>query len=408
MTPPAALLLLACAARAPEAPPAAAGPPAPQTLPSEGLEADLARTEAFFAGRPPFERPLDPGLSPVAGVGSGSAEACAACHAEIAAEWALSTHAHAWVDRQYQAEITKSGNRWLCLNCHTPLLAQQDLWPVGLQAGDVESPLLVPNPAFDAGLRDQGITCAACHVVNGVIHGPGLPDSAAPHPVEADPRLRGDAVCHRCHQAAATYEGKGFACSFRTAEEWAAGPWAAEGVGCVDCHMPRVERPAATGGPVRSVARHWWRGAGIPKVEGVHPPVEANPPGLGLRGAWSGGVVVVDAENARAGHMLPSGDPERRVVLELRFFAEDGSPVGEPWSHAFGQAWEWWPVARKVGDDRLGPREARRFEVPAPAGAARAELTATSRRMSDEAVAHHGLEGYPVALETHRVELRPR
>ena len=393
----------ACRPHAPPAPESASeDPPVPQVVASQGPDADLAATRAFQATRPPYERPLADGLTPPEGLSDLSAATCGACHAEIYAEWQVSTHALAWVDPQYQAEIGKSGNRWLCLNCHTPLLIQQDRWPVGLQGDDVEAPLLVDNARFDAALREEGITCASCHVRDGVIHGPGLADSAAPHPVEADPDFQSNAVCERCHQAVATYPGKGFVCTFDTGSEWAAGPYPAEGTGCVSCHMPTVTRPAGLGGPDRTVARHWWRGAGIPKLADVSPPPEANPPGLGLAAAWTDEGLVLTLQNANAGHRLPTGDPERWVQVDVRFEAA-GRPVGESWSTRVGQTWEWWPAPRKLGDNRLAPREERTERVPVPEGADTAVVVASSHRMTPETAAYHELGDYPLSVETHRL-----
>jgi len=378
----------------------------PVEVASEGLERDLQRVAAFHATRPTLETPLGVGREIPEGVGSLSAEQCAACHPQIAEEWRVSTHAAAWTDRQYQAEILKSGNRWLCLNCHTPLLVQQDVWPIGLVDGDVERPLLVPNAVFDADLRNEGITCAACHVREGVIHGPGLGGSP-PHPVAADPDFRSDALCLRCHQAVATYPGKDFVCTFETGAEWAAGPYKDEGVGCVDCHMPAIQRPAAVGGPVREVRRHWWRGAGIPKVAGVHPPLEANPPGLSLAAEWTDSALTLKAANARAGHKLPSGDPERWVQIDVVFVDADGGSVGTPWTARIGQEWVWYPVPEKRSDNRLAPREERSYSIATPAGATEARVEAWSHRMSEEAAAYHHLEDYPRSIRTHQLTLKP-
>ncbi|MCA9573482.1 MAG: hypothetical protein KC656_36855, partial [Myxococcales bacterium] len=210
----------------------------------------------------------------------------------------------------------------------------------------------------------------------GVIHGPGL-GGTPPHPVEADPDYRSAALCLRCHQATATYPGKSFTCTFDTGEEWKAGPYDDEGRTCVDCHMPPVTRPAALGGPDRTVARHWWRGAGIPKIAGRYPPPEANPYGLGLEVALEGRELVVTATNANAGHMLPTGDPERKVFVTTAF---DGTPAH---TEVFGQEWTWEPPT-KHGDTRLAPRESRVHRVPVPDGAKAAVVVARSERMSEE------------------------
>ncbi|MCP4803853.1 MAG: hypothetical protein GY884_00760 [Proteobacteria bacterium] len=385
------------------------------TVASEGLEADLAKAQAFYASRPEYEQPLGTGLTPVPGLPDLSADTCGACHTEIYDEWKVSTHAAAWTDPQLQAEMQKSENRWLCRNCHTPLLVAHEQWAVGLEDDDVERPLLVDNPSFDASLRDEGITCAACHVREGTIVGPGLatPDapSAAPHAVQADPDFTSEKVCTRCHQATATYPGKSFVCTFNTGEEWKAGPYDEEGTNCISCHMPPEDRPAANGGLERTVARHWWRGAGIAKHAGVHPPDEANPPGLELEAEWAdvGGVpkLTLTATNANAGHMLPTGDPERWVQLDVVFLDAGGETVGT-WDFRIGQTWEWHPLPKKLDDNRLAPRATRTFQIDVPVTAASAKVTASSHRMSPETVAYHDLGDYPISVVTHGLFVTPR
>ncbi len=362
--------------------------------------ADLATTLAFFETRPIPERPLGIGLKPVLGVENLSAEACGICHPEIAAEWKVSVHAQAWVDPQYQVEIAKGGNRWMCLNCHTPLLVQQDVWPSGLIDGDVDRPITAPNADYDAALRDEGITCSACHVRDGVVIGPGL-GGESPHPVQIDPTFRTGEMCNRCHQAELTYEGKSFICTFTTAAELAAGSWADEAT-CPSCHMPTISRAAALGGPVREVRRHWWKGAGIPKIPGSYPPDEANSPGIDVRGIW-GENLTIEMENARAGHMLPTGDPERWIAVGVRFRDDANREVGT-WDYRIGQRWEWNPTPVKLGDNRLAPREIRTKEVPIPAGAVSADIEVWSHRISDANAEYHDLGDYPRKVQTHKLK----
>ncbi len=402
-----AALLVACNRAPPERPPperpAAVEPARPRAVHRDGagLDADLAATRAFSATRPTEETPLDDGLLPVEGVGSTSAAVCGACHTEIYAEWQRSTHAAAWDDPQFQAEIQKSDNLWLCRNCHTPLRRQQPFWPVDLVDGDVEAPVLVPNPAFDEALMHEGITCAACHVRDGRIHGPGLPDDAAPHPVVADAGLRTEAICLRCHQAEREYPGKTFVCTFSTGKEWAASPQAAAGQTCQSCHMPAITRPAAVGGPERTVRRHWFKGAGIPKFAERAPPPDALPgPGLALEVGVRDEMLEITAINAGAGHHLPSGDPERWIAIEATFSGPDG-PLAPPATFRIGQEWTWHPAPRKLSDNRLTPGERRPLRAPIPAGATRVQVRATSHRMSEENARYHGLTGYPLSVVTH-------
>ncbi len=170
--------------------------------------------------------------------------------------------------------------------------------------------------------------------------------------------------------------------------------------------MPAVDRPAAVGGPVRRVARHWWRGAGIPKVIGSHPPAEANPPGLEVVPSWSGGAFSLALTNARAGHRLPSGDPERWIRVEVSFTSAGGT-VGTPYRHRIGQIWRWHPTPEKQSDNRLAPRETRVVSVDVPEGADAALVVVSSHRMSQENADYHELVDYPLSVETHRIEVVP-
>jgi len=170
--------------------------------------------------------------------------------------------------------------------------------------------------------------------------------------------------------------------------------------------MPPIDRPAATGGPVRRVARHWWQGAGIPKVEGSQLPAEAGPPGLGLTAALDGGALRVRMVNEHAGHLLPTGDPERWVQVDVRFLDGGSRPVGEASSWRIGQVWTWEPAPKKVSDNRLRQGEERSETIPVPPGATLALVEASSHRMSKENAAYHELLGrYPLSVTTHRLEV---
>ncbi len=348
----------------------------------------IVAAERFFATRPVYERPLDAGRAPADL--DLRASSCGACHPDAYAEWQVSTHAHAWKDPQLQAEMTKSENRWMCQNCHAPLMVQQAAWPSALVDGDVEKPVWVENPAFDEDLREEGITCAACHLRDGVIHGPtGVATSA--HETRADADFTGTGLCERCHEATATYPGKGFVCTFQTGTELAAGPYGQGGATCQMCHMPAVTRPDGT-----LAHRHWWPGGGIPKVAGVGPPADALPVGLRVAVAQEGAELRVDLVNAAAGHMLPTGDPERFYRVALTF------DTGASWEHRIGQTWEWWPEPKKLADNRIPPGTSRAERVPVPPGATAVELVVTRHRMTAEAAAFHHLDGYPTDAEVER------
>lgn len=346
---------------------------------------------------------------------SFSALACAGCHAEIAAEWAASTHAKAWTDPQFQAERKKDpAVAWLCDNCHTPLARQQA--ELSVDTGNPRAPVRRPNPDFDAALRDEGVTCLTCHWRPGGLAGVN-PDSRAPHPVVHDPTLRSEKTCTPCHQAEARVEAA-LVCAFDTGVSWQA---AGEQKTCPECHMPRVVRPMAAGGPVREGGRHLFLGSLMPK--GPQTPEEA---AIVASAQWQPGVALevggplkapVGAEvrlsvalrHDGAGHDVPTGDPERFLMLEGEVVAADGRVLTQL-RERIGQVWTWWPEARRLSDNRLRPGETRRFSLRFKqlTGGVEVRLRLTHHRITAENAARHALGGYPrmreVASRIFRVE----
>jgi len=367
----------------------------------------------FYATRPPFERPLAAQRVP-RGLSSLSSRECGRCHVAIYREWRQSVHAQAWSDLQFQAELGKQpGVRWLCVNCHTPLRNQIDSLVVALAAGDVERPTRRPNPVFDADLRDEGITCAACHVREGAVEGP-FGDPNAPHAVRMNPAFLSSELCLDCHQAVQAYPGKNFVCTFRTGDEWREGPLAAAGRVCQDCHMPAVQRPLVAGGIVRRVGRHSWIGSHLPKggesdlalwdslaaltSAGIALLADREPRVIaGDSAAWS-----VRAVNAFAGHRLPTGDPERSVTVALAVMSEQGDTLARL-EHLIAQRYQWWPEVKKLSDDRLAPGEEALVTIRyrTPRGPYRLVARAVNERISDANAGYHHLP----ALYTRRAEV---
>lgn len=341
---------------------------------------------------------------------------CGACHAEIYAEWRASIHAHAWTDRQFQGELSKDPEvSWLCLNCHTPAADQQA--ELAASTGQVRAPIRQKNPSFNAAWREEGLSCAACHVRDGAVLGP-YGDTVAPHPVRRDDSLRSAALCLSCHQAVARYEDA-LVCTFNTGTEWAE----AGKDTCQSCHMPAVTRALVAGGPSREGRRHLWLGSGIPK-DAIEPGEESFyqlfEPGadvlLSLPDAATPGdpvMGVLALTNARAGHMLPSGDPERYILATLEIYDGAGALLGRT-IYRIGQRWTWWPVANKLADNRLKPGETRviPFSFPMPQSGARVSMKVENYRISPENAAYHKLEGYPISAlvteETRAVRPAPR
>jgi len=388
-----------------------------------GLLLGLPMSPTPAIAGPSWEIPRVPALAHApAGVGSFSALVCAACHPDIAREWAASTHAHAFIDPQFQAERAKDpAVAWLCDNCHTPLARQQAL--LSTASGDVRRPTQQENPSFDATLREEGITCLTCHWRPEGIASVN-PDAQAPHALVFAPELKTEQTCTVCHQAVARLDDT-LVCTFDTGQEWRA---ASPGKTCVECHMPRVTRPMAVGGPVREGGRHLWPG-GLLSKRPLSPEEQALfadwKPGARVRLSLSAMVkpgeealVEVYLEHAGAGHRVPTGDPERFLLVIAEAVSADGRVLASL-QHRAGQSWTWWPVAKKTDDNRLSPGESRvmplRFTLP-EAPAARpvtVRVRLEHHRISAANAAHHTLrpEVYPfhriVQVETLTVDTAP-
>lgn len=309
--------------------------------------------------------------TPVPGIPGIRAEQCGVCHREIYEEWKTSYHAKAYVDPFFQAYWRKDQQIWICLNCHSPMEPQQPWKIAGLEGGDVTKPIRHPNPQYDPEFQLEGITCASCHVRDGVIEGP-FDDSNAPHPTRYSPRFRTTDICFTCHQVPSGpfqfYNGG--PCS--TFPEFEAGPYAKRGTICQDCHMPEVERAVAPGGPVRRGRRHLWRGGHDPEMvrravgAAVRPEHPRFTPG-------ERATVTLTMTNAGAGHAIPTGDPDRFFTIAFELRDRAGRVIESDVSTM--RRWiVWWPVIVEVYENRLRPLQSRdyafSFKVPNdPAGA---------------------------------------
>ena len=318
----------------------------------------------IFGIREDFSRAI-PYDKPVPGIPGIRAEQCGACHQAIYEEWKTSYHAQAYVDPFFQAYWKKDEHIWICLNCHTPMEPQQPWIIKGLKDGKVHKPIKVDNPNYDPEYQKEGISCATCHVRDGVIEGP-YEDSIAPHPTRFHPRFRTTDICFTCHQVPSGpfqfYEGG--PCS--TFPEFEGGPYFKQGMICQDCHMPAVERPIAEGGPVRHGRRHLWQGGHFPEMvqRAIRVEIHSDPsvfePGKETR-------IVLTLTNSGAGHKIPTGDPDRFFTVEFELKDAQGKVLKQQ-SHTMSRWIIWKPFIVEVYENRLVPLASRdysfRFRVP--------------------------------------------
>ena len=340
----------------------------------------MVRPLTIFVVSEAFERPIEETVP--TGLTSLSASACGRCHETIYQEWSESMHSQAWTDPYFQIDFVFDGSQQICLNCHTPLAAQQPDLVLGFRDREKFQPIVASNDAFDAELRDEGVTCAVCHVRDGAVIGP-YGNTNAPHPTRREPAMvDGLGTCVRCHVA--------------SGERWdtfyeipPCGTGAEMGgtdggsMDCTACHMPAVERPLVAGGVSRHGRMHLWRGGHDPDT---------------VRGALNVAVSLGDAQdgirtatvgltNTGTDHHLPTGTPDRHLSLAFRLRDQDGNILDEQ-DHILRRTILWRPFIVDLWDTRLVSNRRQRytFEFQTRAKPAPAELEITVRyHLLDEA-----------------------
>ncbi len=236
------------------------------------------------AGPRPYTDPLFPGgLAPVDAQGPRRAgvtpEDCGRCHGETHDQWAASGHARSWSDPRFAASWAHRPQRW-CQHCHGPLA----------QTPDDER-------------AARGVDCATCHLRDGVVLSGRPPSLRAriAHRTRHAPALGDERACAGCHEfnfperVAPTEPFRyGHEAMQATVSEWRASRAAAEGESCAGCHMP----------------------LGDHGVSGAHD--------LTLIQRTISADVRLDGDAARvtltatgAAHAVPTGDPWRRLLVEL-------------------------------------------------------------------------------------------
>ena len=210
-----------------------------------------------------------------------SSEQCRACHAEVYREWEDSWHAKAWSDPDVRLLSNDFANTD-CIDCHAP----RPVLETGLDQR------VLPRAARQA----EGVDCIACHTL--------------PAPDGAEPRMAGtlDRLDVPCRPQATLDLARPEFCApchdqHKTVEQWRATSYAAEGVDCLDCHMP------FRGGDPNRGRDHTLHGAHA--IELVQSAVE-------LRARREAGHVLVSVENVGAGHHFPTDERSRAADVFWR------------------------------------------------------------------------------------------
>lgn len=191
---------------------------------------------------------------------------CRACHEEVWKEFEQDQHALAWFN---QPLLSQDPKKTECNNCHAP----QPILEVGYEK----------LPEIRTSRFEEGVGCIECHQNVDHVEGPLAGAEAPCNPVH-NPAFATSNICNSCHAPHGSFD------------EWKASEWAKKGFTCQGCHMPLVERPSATGGPVRKVRSHRMRTQRDPSMLKEAVTLEAK---------IEGRKIVVSLANTGTGHNVP-------------------------------------------------------------------------------------------------------
>ncbi len=252
-------------------------------------------------------------------------EVCKACHVDFYYQWDQAmmskAYTHHWDEIEYfklavphaEKDEKVAGVKAGCNGCHSPL---------AFLAGNTPPPRPEENSR-----ANESVSCDVCHTITGFagdtpynfnfVSKPGRtkmgpkPGLESPHHViQQNDFITTAEYCGTCHNEKSPYG----AWVKSTHLEWKEGPYAKNGEVCQTCHMPRAEgKNAIIATEARMIAQHLFHGAHDPgKLRGVIE-MRMNP---NQREAEPGDPVVFSLQlhNAKAGHKVPSGSAEERVL----------------------------------------------------------------------------------------------
>ncbi len=203
-------------------------------------------------------------------------------------------------------------------------------------------------------MRDEGVTCAVCHIKDGKIVAPFETDNA-PHPIIVDPEMTsGIKYCEKCH----VVTGKRWDTFYKippcgTVAEIKEG---GQKIDCIGCHMPEVTRPMAVGMEARKGRKHLFLGGHHPETVKDSLKVEYK------KKINKDNIKYIFAlTNIGAAHYLPTGTPDRHLTLEIKLLDNKGNVIKEK-IFKMKRYILWRPFIVDIKDTRLPYGETKQFD----------------------------------------------
>jgi hypothetical protein len=249
---------------------------------------------------------------------------CKSCHTDFYQQWTQAmmsqAYTHHWDEIEYfnlavpHADVDEvvAGVKAGCNGCHAPL---------AFLAGDVPPPRPEQNSR-----ANESVSCDLCHTIVGfrgdvpynfnyisspgrVKYGPKPGRPSPHHDTEYSEFMTTAEFCGTCHNEMSPYG----VWVKSTQLEWKDGPYSAEGVPCHRCHIPRARSRNAKMAHEDMVGQHLFHGAHDPGKLASAVELRMHPEEREVE--WGEAVVVkVQLFNAKAGHKIPTGSVEDRIV----------------------------------------------------------------------------------------------
>ena len=212
---------------------------------------------------------------------------CKSCHTDFYQQWTQAmmsqAYTHHWDEIEYfnlavpHSEVDEmvAGVRADCNGCHSP---------IAYLAGDVPPPRPEENSR-----ANESVSCDVCHTITGFVgdvpynfnyisspgrvkRGPKPGRSSPHHDTELSEFIQTAEFCGTCHNEMSPYG----VWVKSTQIEWSRGPYAAEGVPCHRCHIPRARGRSAKMAGEDLVAQHLFFNQAVQHcLDGARTPVAA-------------------------------------------------------------------------------------------------------------------------------------